>query len=365
MCVPLLTRITHSLQLTFVKVSTVGVPGLVLGGGISFFSNRYGWACDNVASYEVVTASGIILTVSATQYPDLYWALRGGGNNFGIVTSFKLNAFPLGKMWGGARLLSNDTFEAALDAIYNFATKYSPADPDAAQIISFGYAPGFGPLASAQLEYAKPIANAPAHAEFNKIPATQSTTDIHTLAELTIMLNEGIPDGVRETYWDVSFKVDRGLFSFLVQTFYELLPSIQDAAGLLPAISIQAITEGQLAGMQQNGGNALGLKPAGGPYFIMNIGTMWNNTADDARILKFNSDIIKRVKAEAQSKGKDNDFIYMNYGSQFQDVVSSYGTANKNKLISISKKYDPSGVFQRLQPGYFKLQGGAPNPNTP
>jgi FAD/FMN-containing dehydrogenase len=76
---------------------------LTTGGGISFFSAIYGWACDNVASYDVVTASGTIVTASPTQYSDLYWALRGGGNNFGLVVNFNLSTipFPGQKMWGG------------------------------------------------------------------------------------------------------------------------------------------------------------------------------------------------------------------------------------------------------------------------
>jgi FAD/FMN-containing dehydrogenase len=114
-------------------MSTIGVSGLLLGGGISYFANKMGWACDNVVSYEVVTASGIIVTASPTQYSDLYWALRGGGNNFGVVTKFNVNAFPNGNMWG-ARLFSPDQFSKALDAVYNFAYN-SASDLEAAMIL--------------------------------------------------------------------------------------------------------------------------------------------------------------------------------------------------------------------------------------
>jgi len=116
-------------------MAPVGVPGLILGGGISHFSNRRGWACDNVASYELVTASGLTITVSATSYTDLYWALRGGGNNFGIVTNFKLVAFPQGQMWGGQRIYTEENFSAVLDAITHFAVAGSSKDVDAAQIV--------------------------------------------------------------------------------------------------------------------------------------------------------------------------------------------------------------------------------------
>lgn len=125
----------HGVGVAGGRMAPVGVPGLILGGGINFFANKIGWACDNVASFEVVTASGVIVTASPKSYSDLYWALRGGGSNFGIVTNFKLDAFPLEKMWGGQRIYSEDKFPAVLDAVYRFATTKSSQDTDAAEII--------------------------------------------------------------------------------------------------------------------------------------------------------------------------------------------------------------------------------------
>lgn len=372
---------SHGLGVAGGRMAPVGVPGLILGGGINFFANKIGWACDNVASFEVVTASGIIVNATPKSYPDLYWALRGGGSNFGIVTNFKLDAFSLGKMWGGQRIYTEDKFSAVLDAIYSFATTKSSQDTDAAEIIvspqpyplhiithhfqSFSYAPTLGKIGIAQLDYAQPVANASIFSDWNAISHLQSTTDIHTLAELTIMMNQGLTDGLRQTQWDVTFKVDRNLFTFLVNTFYAELPAVQDATGFFPSISIQAITAGQLKGMQKNGGNALGLNPSNGPYFIMNMSSRWANASDDARILAFFSTIIKKVKAEAKSKGVDNEYIYMNYASQFEDAIASYGAANVAKLKAVSAKYDPQSVFINLMPGHFKLGKGAPNPSMP
>ncbi|KAI4650521.1 hypothetical protein J4E93_002877 [Alternaria ventricosa] len=350
------------------RMAPVGVPGLILGGGISFFSNKLGWACDNVASYEVVTASGLGVTASPTQFADLYWALRGGGNNFGIVTNFKLNAFPLGKMWGGQRIFTENNFPAVLDAIYKFATVGSSKDTDAAEIVSFGNYPGMGKIAIVQTHYAQPIANASVFDDINALTPVMDDTGIGYLSDLTIKMNGGSPNdtlGSLQTQWDATFKVDRELFSFLVNTFYSLIPDVQDLQGAFPTISIQAITEGQLKGMQKNGGNALGLTPAKGPIFIMNMSASFANAADEATILKFLSTIIKKVKAEAKAKGVDNDYIYMNYASQFMDPIASYGAANVERLVGVSKKYDPAQVFQNLHPGHFKLSKGAPNPNMP
>jgi FAD/FMN-containing dehydrogenase len=76
-------------------------PNISLAGGISFFSGQHGLTCDNIVNYEIVVASGEILNVNATTNPDLFWALRGGGGNFGIVTQFVANAIEQGPMWGG------------------------------------------------------------------------------------------------------------------------------------------------------------------------------------------------------------------------------------------------------------------------
>jgi hypothetical protein len=117
--------------------------------------------------------------------------------------------------------------------------------------------------------------------------------------------------------------------------------------------------------MQKNGGNALGLDPVGGPYFILNLANMWSKAEDEPRMVKFSADLINASKAEAKRIGADNDYIYMNYASQYQDPIGSYGAKNVQRLRSVAKKYDPAAVFQTLVPGYFKLYGGAPNPNMP
>lgn len=84
------------------RIGTVGVGGLLLGGGCSYYLFRQGFATDNIAAFEVVLANSTIVTASAQENSDLFTALKGGGNNFGIVTRFDLMAFPASPIWSGS-----------------------------------------------------------------------------------------------------------------------------------------------------------------------------------------------------------------------------------------------------------------------
>ena len=103
-------------------------------GGISYFSGRFGWACDNVLNYEVILANGKIVNASPSQNADLYWALRGGsGTNFGIVSRFDLGAFEQGMLWGGSRFYTWDKNQALVDAFAKFVVD-APTDEFASVI---------------------------------------------------------------------------------------------------------------------------------------------------------------------------------------------------------------------------------------
>jgi FAD/FMN-containing dehydrogenase len=111
-------------------ISTTGVAGLTLGGGIGYLTRKYGLSCDNLLSAEVVTADGATVTASAKENPDLFWALRGGGGNFGVVTSFEFRAHPVRNVVAGPILYP---MESARDALrmYRHYMNYAPEDINA------------------------------------------------------------------------------------------------------------------------------------------------------------------------------------------------------------------------------------------
>lgn len=106
--------------------ATVGIGGLALGGGIGWFARKYGLTIDHVRSIEVVTADGEVVTASATEHPDLFWAMRGGGGNFGVATAFEVETHPAGMVYGGA--IFYDAREAA--TILPAYARYASSAPD-------------------------------------------------------------------------------------------------------------------------------------------------------------------------------------------------------------------------------------------
>jgi FAD binding domain len=101
----------------------VGVTGYTLGGGLSWFGRKHGWACNRVSAVEVVTADGEPRTVDAASDPDLFWALRGGGGGYGIVTALHLELLPISEAYAGSLLLPAELTQDALHVYYEWARR--------------------------------------------------------------------------------------------------------------------------------------------------------------------------------------------------------------------------------------------------
>ena len=131
------------LATTMGVVSKTGISGLTLGGGIGWLVHKHGLACDNLISADVVTADGRLLTASATENEDLFWCLRGGNGNFGVVTSLEYQLHELGPVLGGGVLYP----VAKTREILRFYREFAPSCPDelSTQALTFEM-PGVGPV---------------------------------------------------------------------------------------------------------------------------------------------------------------------------------------------------------------------------
>lgn len=107
--------------LTQMAIRTVGVGGLSLGGGLSYYRSVSGWVADHVLSYELVTAQGKILQVNQDSHADLFWALKGGSGNFGFVTTFEFAVYPLVEIYGGNFLTNANGVEDLVRASAAYA----------------------------------------------------------------------------------------------------------------------------------------------------------------------------------------------------------------------------------------------------
>jgi FAD/FMN-containing dehydrogenase len=126
----------HGLALTTGDTHSVGMGGLTTGGGIGFMVRKYGLAIDNLLAAQVVTAAGEIVTASASEHPDLFWAIRGGGGNFGIVTEFTYQLAPVGQILGGELMLP-----ASREVIRGYLDYVASAPDDLTTIANLWHAP--------------------------------------------------------------------------------------------------------------------------------------------------------------------------------------------------------------------------------
>lgn len=308
-------------------------------------------------------ASGIIVDVNYNSFPDLYWALRGGGNNFGIVTRFDLSTHSQDSLWSGSLIYLPQYSDQALEAFVNYGAN-AAIDAKSAVIMNWAYAEGMF-LAVADLEYATPTVNPPIFQNFTAIPTYENTMAVRTLPEVTDMFQASNPDGLRESYWTATFAFNQDMVTYCRDTFEAEAIRAANATGYVPALVLQVISTDMTTQMQKNGGNALGLSPADGNLLLLNLSFMWGDIADDNLILDILGTITSKTIAYAKANGYYNDYLYMNYASQYQAVIPSYGTENFDKLMNVAAKYDPFEVFQKLQPGYFKLSTQAPNTTYP
>jgi len=320
--------------------STTGIAGLTLGGGFGWLSRKYGLTIDSLLGADVVTADGRELRASATENPDLFWGLKGGGGNFGIVTSFDFKLNP-----AGPELLCGlivHPHSAARDILHYYREYTSTASDDM--------------TVWAVLRSAPPLPF---------LPEDVHGTDVIVLA----FVYAGDPaDGEREIQPVVEFGNPHGIhmgpmpFAAFQQAFDPLLTpgarnywkshnfaGLQD--GLIDTLVESATTlpspQSEIF-VAQVGGAAARFPADSAAYphrdaaYVMNVHTRWEGAENDERCVTWARGFFDATSVFATGG------VYLNFVSEAEDaarVSAAYG-ANYEKLRQLKAKYDPANMFR-------------------
>jgi FAD/FMN-containing dehydrogenase len=321
----------HDLATTGGVISTTGVAGLTLGGGLGWLMGSHGLAADNLLAVELVTTDGEVLHVTESSQQDLFWALRGGGGNFGIAASLEFRLHPLGTVTAG---LLAYPFDAARELLA-FLREYTSAAPDELAVMPLlVHAPdGSGTrLAAVAVCHCGP----PETAESDLVPLRRFGSPI--LAQLgptpypavNQMLDDGFPRGARY-YWKSGFvdSLEDGVIDALVDGFASC-PS--PMSGIAIEHFHGAVTRVPVAATAV---------PHREPSFNVLVAGVWDDpTADDV-----NTAWTRATYAEL------GPFLlgrrYVNYMSADDSAATpdAYG-ANLARLTDLKRRFDPDNVFR-------------------
>ena len=340
----------------------VGISGLLLGGGFSFFSGRHGWAADNVKKFEIVLASGEVTYASPYENRNLYKALRGGGGcSFGIVTRFDLDAYEQGDLWTNTLIFPEETskqlyekfqtlvwsgLEEDLDA-HTYLVKTKASESDFSTLITF--------------YHAVPPVDDQVPAPFQPFQSLPNASVNATMVSNVTTLSKAISSayGSRQTWSTLTWRFTSAeLLEEISQLWKEAVEKMESAAGsrsVQKHLANQPITKAMITASQKNGGNSMNLSPEDGPLLETHSLVSWKDEALDDTILSINQELIIAMEEATKRHDADHDFVYMNYAGQWQDPLKGYGEESYQNLQQAAAKYDPKGDLKNLWKGYFQV----------
>jgi FAD/FMN-containing dehydrogenase len=321
-------------------VSETGVGGLTLGGGIGWLRRKYGLSCDNLVAAEVVTADGQMVRASVDENPDLLWALRGGGGNFGVVTTFEFQLFPVGPDIAYALVLYDGAETAAgLRRLRDLADEV----PEEIAPIAFTgrVMPGEGiPLSAAgrpMLALAAAYVGPPGAGEEALLPLRELATPIADLsgvmpyAQLQQFLDDEYPRG-RHYYWK----------SAAVAELADPVIEIVEAAAAEQPSSLSTIDVWLMGGALRDepaGGSAYSGRSAG---WLVNPEADWDEVAADHANVAWAREFIEALRPYTVG-------TYLNFPGLLEEgeaqLRAGFGS-NYDRLVEVKTRWDPDNVFR-------------------
>ena len=329
----------HGLASTGGLISTTGIAGLTLGGGIGWLQRKCGLACDNLLSVELVTASGAVVRASAGENPELFWALRGGGGNFGVVTTFEFRLHPVSSVVGGLMLFTHDR----ASEVMRFYREYVRDCPDELTTwLSVITAPA-AEFIPADLQEKSSLAvlachcGAPADAEH----AIQPLRDLGPAVDLIesmpypalqTLQDEDLPPGMR-CYLKSGYAAE--LTDALIDIVIEHTQAMPS-----PSSSFDCHHMGGAVGRIPDDATAFGDRRSA---YCFNVVGAWKEAVDDA----VNRDWVRALASAAEPFGTGG--VYVNFAADPDRVRVAYSDAKYERLRAVKREYDPTNLFRLNQ----------------
>jgi FAD/FMN-containing dehydrogenase len=322
-------------------VSTTGVAGFTLGGGIGWLMRQYGLACDNLVGADVVTADGRLVHASETENPELLWGLRGGGGNFGIVTSFELAVHPVGpEVYAGPLFLPGD----AAGDLLRLYRDWTPSASDAiTTAVSLATAP---PLPVIPEEWhGKKVAILIAVCAGPVSDGEALVSDLRTVAEPVADLIHPMPytfiQSLLDPLWpkgiNAYFKA-ANLARLSDETIDSLVNLHQDTPG--PQCEIHVHQMGGAVARVGVGDTAF---PERSMPYVLNAVT----GTPEAAQLDVHTEWARAVIAA--SSPDQTGRAYVNFLGDTGEAESAYGEETYRRLVALKDEYDPTNVFRLNQ----------------
>ncbi|KAI0389234.1 hypothetical protein F5Y17DRAFT_449723 [Xylariaceae sp. FL0594] len=334
------------------RTPDVGVGGLLLGCGIPSFSSEYGLACDHVRRYTVVLGNGTVVEADKDVNADLWWALKGGGSNFGIVTEFTLDTLPIDGIWYEARIYAPSENRRLIRAVREYQ---AAAEEDEKASFAFSLS---GNHTIVAFVYSSPVAFPPVFGMFADIPFAghfiePSFGTPYTIAKAFEKVLGDRPAFKRDII-AVSTHSDVDLYLESYDRWLETATEAMAQFDCMMTFGIQPVTSKAIEKSNNaRGGNPLNLVPISQQWYTSVI--QWQDDAHDAQAHAFVKRSGGAVREIALRKGILLDFEFINDATWDQDPLASYGEANVRRLKEVAARYDPGEVFQRLQGAGFLL----------
>ncbi|KAJ5609823.1 hypothetical protein N7528_009089 [Penicillium herquei] len=349
------------------RAAQVGVGGISVGGGISFFSTQHGWTCDSLIRAEVVLSDGRILIADDENHSELLIALRGGGGNLGIVTRLDFRMFKQGPVWGGHVFQSMETIEGQIKALSAMSTESfyegqaSGYDENAAIIMSFGFAAGRGAVVVNNMVYAdfeslendgEKLKPPGAFQPFLELPRIFDTLRVAPLHDISIELGSYSPNGRRQLRLVTTHDTSEIMLNAVYQRWNTSLDSIRDVPEIVWAVSLEPLPA---ALYKKATKNSMGLEEANKSLMITLLSATWDDPADDVKVEMAAKGLFAAIEEDAHRLEAYHPFVYLNYAAPWQDPIASYGTESVERMRRVSREVDPQGAFFRMMPGGFKI----------